>query len=162
MGQGALGLHKRTLERLAPTAEDALNHLLLTSDVEQLYRSAFWASFLPWRSPWGPSAVSQSFRFWPAIRAFISQVEGVMMLRILLFGWKRAVIIEKSSPQQILGDNMTWPQMRPLTVQTRLTFIRAMWHYWSMRREELEAFIRIIDLKPPQRILEHPSHPHPS
>ena len=38
MGQGALGLHKKTLQRQAPTAEDALKHLLLTLDVEQLYR----------------------------------------------------------------------------------------------------------------------------
>jgi hypothetical protein len=47
MGQGALGLHRKTLGREAPTAEDALNHLLLTLDVEQLYRSETLASQTP-------------------------------------------------------------------------------------------------------------------
>ena len=45
MGQGALGLHKKALGQQAPTAEDALSHLLLTIDVEQLYRSLpLWTS----------------------------------------------------------------------------------------------------------------------
>jgi len=47
MGQGALGLHKKALGREAPTAEDALKHLLLTLDVEQLYRSALLVHQVP-------------------------------------------------------------------------------------------------------------------
>lgn len=38
MGQGALGEYRRTQTRQLPTAEDALKHLLLTVDVERLYR----------------------------------------------------------------------------------------------------------------------------
>ena len=38
MGQGNLGKHRRTGSQQTPTAEDALKHLLLTVDVEQLYR----------------------------------------------------------------------------------------------------------------------------
>ena len=38
MGQGNLGKHRRAGIQQAPTAEDALHHLLLTVDVEHLYR----------------------------------------------------------------------------------------------------------------------------
>ena len=38
MGIGALGRHRRTHAQQMPTAEDALKHLLLTVDVERLYR----------------------------------------------------------------------------------------------------------------------------
>ena len=40
MGQGALGKHRRSHAQQMPLAEDALRHLLLTVDVEHLYRSA--------------------------------------------------------------------------------------------------------------------------
>ena len=40
MGQGDLGQHRKGQARSAPTAEEALNRLLLTVDVEQLYRCA--------------------------------------------------------------------------------------------------------------------------
>ncbi|BDA44195.1 Elongator complex protein 1 [Coccomyxa sp. Obi] len=39
-GIGALGAWRRRVARAAPSAEDALRHLLLTVDVERLYRSA--------------------------------------------------------------------------------------------------------------------------
>lgn len=38
MGQGALGLHRRKQVQKVPTAEDALGHLLLIVNDEQLYR----------------------------------------------------------------------------------------------------------------------------
>lgn len=38
MGQGPLGQHRKLQARALPTAEDVLVHLLLTLDVEQLYR----------------------------------------------------------------------------------------------------------------------------
>lgn len=37
-GIGALGAWRRRVSRAAPSAEDALRHLLLTVDVERLYR----------------------------------------------------------------------------------------------------------------------------
>ena len=38
MGQGNLGKHRRKALQQPPSVEDALKHLLLTVDVEQLYR----------------------------------------------------------------------------------------------------------------------------
>lgn len=39
-GQGALGAMRQRVARPPPTAEEALKHLLLTVDVERLYRQA--------------------------------------------------------------------------------------------------------------------------
>ena len=73
MGQGALGQHRRALGQHAPTAEDALNHLLLTTDVEQLYRSlllslqrlevVLFSPVLAHLSPWMKPSAKIDLRF---------------------------------------------------------------------------------------------------
>ena len=40
-GIGALGAWRRRVSRTTPTAEDALRHLLLTVDVDRLFRCLF-------------------------------------------------------------------------------------------------------------------------
>ena len=53
-GAGALGVHRRAVPRAPPSAEDGMRHLLLTVDVERLYRAVRSARGairgVPWRS----------------------------------------------------------------------------------------------------------------